>query len=251
MLPWARNEPYDAYADISFFRGDFCHENRIEETPKCDGQTSQNEVRILPLLVTDDIEAALEARSYDRIRQLALALSAVFKGVGVKSNLESMNEQLQSVTGRDYNSAFTLARTSHNTLRVRFGAVNQAMARYSMIPQTHNVTLLLMVPKAMLEEKEVHGKTVRMVSRTAIVDAQDGKELDDKYSKYGPDEVLKVLAVRGIEKPVPPGELYSLQRYVAANDYAEFRKYVEDKLQKYVNQDLKRPEDSIRKLALG
>ena len=87
LLPWARNEPYDAYADISFFRGDFCHENRIEETPKCDGQTSQNEVRILPLLVTDDIEAALEARSYDRIRQLALALSAVFKGVGVKSNL--------------------------------------------------------------------------------------------------------------------------------------------------------------------
>ena len=239
LLPWARREPYDAYADISFFMGDFSLEDRSEQTLKWDGRTSQNEVRILPLLVTDDIEAALEARSFDRIRQLALALSASMKGVGLESNLESVNEQLQSVTGRDYNSAFTLARVSHNTLRVRFGALNQGMARYSMIPQTHNVTLLLMVPTKP-GKKGLDNRTVRLVSRTAFIDARNGNELMDDPKRRieeigGALKDCKIDPEKEKKGDECLHECLDLPRLVAGNNWAEFRECVNRKCVKKKN----------------
>jgi len=222
LLPWARREPYDAYADISFFRGDFPRHrifpgDQVQETgyvrlntgkdgapflnknPELsNGRTSQKDVRVLPLLVTDDVEAAIEARSLDRVRQIAFALSVAIKGVGLQSNLEKMTEQLESVSSLDYNSAFTVARVSENTLRVRFGALNQAQAQYAVIPQAHNVTLLLMVPTNMVNKNEISERTVRLVSRTAFIDARDGTELEDN-SQYRVEAIQKVLQARKIE----------------------------------------------------
>ena len=252
LLPWARREPYDAYADISFFAGDFSlpdipRGSRVDQEPGAesdqrakriepfninnsspsDWETSRKEVRVLPLLVTDDIEAALEARSLDRIRQLAFALSAAAQGIGLESKIDKVNEQLESVAGRDYNSAFTVARASHNTLRVRFGAMNQAQAQYSMIPQTHNVTLLLMVPKEMCQQKVP--QMVRLVLRTSFVDARDGTELEDDRD-WDEKELGKVLKAHGIDKEREERKskenIGLLRHLVAANNYTGFREHV-------------------------
>ena len=40
-----------------------------------------------------------------------------------------------------------MARLSENSLRVRLGALQQASARFAMVPRNHYVTLLLMVPE--------------------------------------------------------------------------------------------------------
>jgi hypothetical protein len=130
---------------------------------------------IVPLLVTDDLEAAIQSKSVDQIRQLALALAASIHGVGVEGDLQKMDEQLRTVLGRDFNSTFTIARASDNTVRMRFGASLQAQSHYAMIPQAHNVTLLVLVPKAYVDGE--HSPLLRLVSKTNFLDAECGCEL--------------------------------------------------------------------------
>jgi hypothetical protein len=135
-----------------------------------------------------------------------------------------VNEQLESVAGRDYNSAFTVARVSHNTLRVRFGALNQAQAQYSMIPQTHNVTLLLMVPEEICQQTVP--QMVRLVLRTSFVDARDGTGLEDDLD-WGEELLRKALKAHGIDKERESKEdIRLLQNLVAANNYTGFREHV-------------------------
>lgn len=103
--------------------------------------------KIVPLLVTDDIEAALRSGSAEQIRQIALGLSAAFHGVGVSGDIQNVDQQLRTVLGHDLNSTFTVARVSDNTIRARFGAQYSASSHYAVVPQTHTVTLLMLVKK--------------------------------------------------------------------------------------------------------
>lgn len=131
--------------------------------------------RVVPLLVTDNLEAAIQSSSVDQIRQLALALAATVQGIGVEGDLQKTDEQLRTVLGRDFNSTFTVARASDNTVRLRFGASLQAQSHYAMIPQAHNVTLLVLVPKAYVDGDGP--TTLRLVSKTTFTDAECGNEL--------------------------------------------------------------------------
>src|SRR5574337_2160671 len=58
LMPRRRDLPYDAYTDVAMFAGDF-------------GDVQQDDVpHLIPLLVTDDLEAMVQSRSVDQIRQL-------------------------------------------------------------------------------------------------------------------------------------------------------------------------------------
>jgi hypothetical protein len=233
FMPRTRNEPYDVYASISFFKDDFPEyfvdspcgpgkpprtEDLVAELTKkfgsWKGESSTRDVRIIPLLVTDDIETAIESRSVEQLRQFTLALEAMVQGVSVGADAQHSYDKLQAVVAHNYNSQFTVARASENTLRVRFGAAQQAAAHYAAIPQTHNVTLLVLVPKA----DPPH--LVHVVSKMTMVDAERGKELPVSETEL--HAIRKVLREHEITKGLDRKHVNLLSRCVWANDYQAF-----------------------------
>lgn len=126
--------------------------------------------QVVPLLVTDSIEAATHSRSVEQVRQFLLALSATLNGVGLGGDFQHVEQQVRNALGRDLNSTFTVGRISDNTIRLRFGAVQNPQLGYAMVPQTHNVTLLVLVDK-----RAITGNAVRFVSSTEFAHARTGQ----------------------------------------------------------------------------
>ncbi|MBY6263718.1 hypothetical protein EI613_17610 [Azospirillum sp. 412522] len=145
-MPFARNEPYDLYADLSFFPDYDPDKNdtKLEQPPL-----------VIPLLATDNLTTTQRSRAVDLVRQYGLALGGSTPGVAAQAELKRLSDDLKSVIGRDLDSVFTVARLADNSIRVRMGAVAQPEAGHAMVPRTHNVTLLVMVPKAYEKSKPV------------------------------------------------------------------------------------------------
>lgn len=205
MMPAARNEPYDAYATFSFFNeveGEGSDLAKIAKGPPAQLRTPF----LIPLLVTDNLEAAVHSRTVDTVRQFGLALSLLVQGFAASAEAERLLEELKAVLGRDLNSLLTVARLSDNTLRVRLGALSQAEARYAMVPRTHNVTLLLLVAKEYADPPKVaapgkvHRPRMRVLARTSMVDAERGRELPAR----DPDEQAEVRYRVLRNRIVPP-----------------------------------------------
>jgi hypothetical protein len=183
LMPSRRHAPYDAYTTLSFFiPGDRAHGAPQMLALSGLSRTTSDTVfaepfgngpKVLPVVVTDNLEASVQSRSFDRVSTLLTSLLD-YKDA---SFIEPMYGALvygalrDQVFGRDLNSLLTVARVSENTLRIRLGASQEATANYAMVPRNHNVTLLLMVPEGSAPLMEV-------VSKTVLVDAETGESLD-------------------------------------------------------------------------
>jgi hypothetical protein len=135
VMPGRRDTDLDVYTLISFF----LDENSIDN----------DDLKIVPLLVTDEIEAASESNSDEQVRALQLALEAAYKGVGASGSIDSLNQSINNILDNNINSTFSVAQASENTLKVRFAAVQNG-ASYQLIAQPHDVTILLLVPRKAL-----------------------------------------------------------------------------------------------------
>jgi hypothetical protein len=124
---------------------------------------------IIPLLATDNLEAADNDRVLNQIRGLNLALAGMFNGIGASAGGDWFKQNLESVNGRDLNGLMTLGRLNENTLRVRLGAMLQSKSEFAMVPRTHNVAIVVMVPKGF--------SGLSVFSRTVFRNAITGKEL--------------------------------------------------------------------------
>jgi hypothetical protein len=176
--------------------------------------------RILPLLVTDDIVAALQSRSTEKIAQFGLALSALFNGVGVGADLQKTSDKLRSSLGRDFNSTFTVARSSDNTMLVRFGALQQAAATYTMIPQSHYVSLVLLVPK---KDPQPERQVMRLLAKTIFIDATKGTPLPSRPASELLIKAKTVFRNHGYpEDKLTESGAIVLLGHVARNDFATF-----------------------------
>jgi hypothetical protein len=138
---------------------------------------------IVPLLVTENIESLQYDRSRENMVQLALSLLVMANAVGAKGDFEKVSKDLQRFVGRDFNSLLALGRLSDNTVQVRLGAMQRGTLdnedhTYVMVPRTHNVTLLVLVPKNYNEKK------LTLLARTTMFDAESGVMLtNDTTSK--------------------------------------------------------------------
>jgi hypothetical protein len=193
LMPRRRHQPYDTYTTVSFFtpdadisRGDVSSARagallldvpmaspvNGEKHPASDVTPNEPSrvLSVIPLVVTDNLEASIDSRTAYEASQLALSLLFLTKTTSTL-DLEVLQRELKSMArGRDLNSLLTLARISENTLRIRIGAVQEATTDYAMVPRNHNVTLLLMVPREAPQQ-------VQVVAKTSFFDVSDGKEL--------------------------------------------------------------------------
>ncbi|MCC6151849.1 MAG: hypothetical protein IT461_16490 [Planctomycetes bacterium] len=127
---------------------------------------------VVPLLVTDGMERSFGSRTTLVMQQYSLALSAMLKYFSAAGESTYQLQDLLATVGNDYNSLFSVARISENSIQVRIGAMLQSTAQFTMVPQNRYVTMLLLVPK----EVET-GEKVNMLSRTSFVDCKTGEQL--------------------------------------------------------------------------
>lgn len=156
VMPGRRDTDLDAYTLISFFL----------RCPKF----GSSDLKIIPLLVTDEITAASESNSAQQIRALQVALALAYKGIGASGGISGLNQKLNTVLDNNFSSAFTVAQASENTLKVRFGSVPSGDG-YKLLPQTHDVTVLLLVPRRQLI---CHSARISAYSLTTYVDPTTG-----------------------------------------------------------------------------
>jgi len=186
LLPKSRGAPLDAYSTIAFFnasegddvdaidsKGGF-EEEEAEAQESVADRAPRGPI-VLPLLVTDNLESGDVFDSARRIRAMAVAAGYATTGFGITAGAESVQQDSEQTEGSDLNSLMTVARVSPNTLRVRLGAMQQGSTPLAMVPRSHNVTLLVMVPSG---ESEHAWNRVKLVARTVFTHAATGEELD-------------------------------------------------------------------------
>jgi len=143
---------------------------------------AEDNPEIVPLLVTDNVEAMLRSRSVDSISQFAASLMFMTKGFGGMFDIQRREEKLQSILGKELNSLLTVSKTSGNSIRVRLGAAHQVQSKYAIVPRTHNITLVVLVPKPHTTEKvklEDLKREVEIISESTFVHVETGEELKD------------------------------------------------------------------------
>lgn len=206
LMPNARREPYDAYTTVTFVPADH--------------QESETKViRIVPLLVTDNIESTRRAELAQQIRDLSLAASAMAGNTGLTASARKHLDRMVNAQSTDFNSLMTVARLSENSLRVRLGAI-RGNDRYSIVPRTHNITLVVMAPENM--------KELAYISRTQLVDAVHGTPLSAGTTGVFGWRLENVIGewVRDYELPDDPGYYVELMSLAQSADYVGFRDHL-------------------------
>lgn len=201
LLPRVRNAPYDAYTTVSFFPWDEALLPRIPirlaDAPDPTSRPASGcgpAPVVVPLLVTDDVETTRASHSVDTVRQYALALSALLRGFSLSADVERYTDELVTTAGRDYNSLYTVSRLAENTLRVRMGAPRTSTGQHFMLPQTHNVTALLMMPEG---ADPAAARSAVALARTEFVDAETGDPLAPRDGRARREATAAALRLAG------------------------------------------------------
>jgi hypothetical protein len=174
MQPLSRNLPYDTYINISLLpgsvKGDLAYDpayalNELELPP----------IVILPVLIIDNIESAIISTTLERIKEAGISLGGGIKSAGARIDAKGGTDFGQSALGYDKNSLMTIGRVNETTVVVRLGAAQQGSYKYSMIPRTHDFSLLVLVRESM--------SSLSVVTRSVLRDAETGQQLKSKRDR--------------------------------------------------------------------
>ncbi|MGB0768052.1 MAG: hypothetical protein ACPGYV_10115, partial [Phycisphaeraceae bacterium] len=163
--PWFDDVDLDAYTTVSFFK----NKDKTEDADPLPG----GEIRVMPLLVTDHIEAALASRNIEELRRLALVLSVADNQIGGSANYQSLMNSLEESLALEQNSLISVSRESENSIRVRLGGNYTTQAK-RIATRNHPITLVVLV-RDTPEERQAR------IDRFAIAqeDAPSDKPKDD------------------------------------------------------------------------
>jgi hypothetical protein len=210
VMPYRRNLPYDIHARISFFpkfpdceSSSTAEPSSSPETPPKAISSSKNDCinaelpRVVPILVTDDIERAMKSSAAEVAKQIGLALSLMVQSVGANLSANKTNQSIKEISGQDINSRLTVSRLTDNTIYVRIGASYESTAGPALVGQTYNISLLVLIPKAYFVGKDYERKPIIQVyQHNELQDTLDGSILADRpISKfvYQADQVMQSI----------------------------------------------------------
>ena len=152
-FPYSKHQPYDVYLDLSFF-------------PKRAHQGIAAPV-IYPVLITDNLEGQSVSRAAELVRQIGLAADVLSSGFAGTLGLSSFNARAGAVFGTDLTSTFTVGKSSENSMTVVLGAARNPVSDYAMIRRTHNVSVLMMLPKA-ISDMTGNNRAVDVLTTTEL-----------------------------------------------------------------------------------
>jgi hypothetical protein len=176
VLPYARYEPYDVYTNISFFPQSAAEQANKSALLSLETQGQLDDGKgaaiVVPLLATDNFEASSQSSAANSVQQAAISLLGLVQGVGIRAGNGRLLDEIRAVTGRELNALTTTSRLNNNTLRVRLGATFNNQAEYTMVPQTHNVSVVVILPKGT--------DHVDIIARTTLRHATKGTDLPER-----------------------------------------------------------------------
>jgi hypothetical protein len=199
--PFSDQHPYDTYANLAFFCDPVAPEVAHIETNGFKAVPAVPEPRlpiVIPLLVTDQVEAALLAGRTEELRELALTLAAAFAGIGGQASLEKIDQAIQRTAGRSYRSLFTVGRLADNMLRIRIAArtIPDASNKpggfgYETMARNHFVTVLVLVPRDDAVARVNGEQTVYLATRYEYRDPKSGRPFGVGRNVQGDSDALK------------------------------------------------------------
>jgi hypothetical protein len=150
---------------------------------------------VVPFLVADDMEVALKSRATEAAQQIALALNFMVHAVGGNVGLNNLNTVLTAVSSQDLSSVLTVARDNDSTLYIHIAPNNQASGSPSLVGQTYDVAVLLLVPRRDFVWRGDHfdPATISLVSYTQFRDAASGEILPSRPRDTLADDLDRVL----------------------------------------------------------
>jgi hypothetical protein len=178
--PHQHGLPYDSVFEIHFAA-------EGATGPNAGAATAAGAIYALPLLVTDAIEETSEAQQAQVIRQLGLQLAATGGMANASAGLQRTLAALEAEQDARPNSLMSLGRVDDSTIRVRLGA-NRFGSDYEMLPRTHNVSLVLLVPLDLVREHRASSGGRRADSRVAtpLVQMTANVRYEDAMSRVRP-----------------------------------------------------------------
>jgi hypothetical protein len=227
LQPRQRGQALDAYATFSFAaqrpepRAGFESSRDLSDVsglgflslgrlfsggqPVLCGPDPDRPIKVVPILVTDNLEAASGDRASTVLREYGLALSAMAQGVGLSGSVAREIQNLEAVLGRDANSLLTVSRVTDDSLRARFGAAFQARTGLAMIPRNHTVTVLLLVPRSTVANRPCPLRRTELVTtvQSEFVNAVTGVKLADRTHSETVRVIQQMLVRLGIPATVP------------------------------------------------
>jgi len=176
------------------------------------------------MFVTDNLEGALSSKVEERLRQFALALTAIGGSGSGGVNYNRLKSRLDSSLGVDLNSLLTVNSVNDNSIKVRMGAVRRANKGGAIVPRNHYITVLVLVPDDLESRSEVTilGKSTFRHSHTGRVKA--GRETMDGQDKILKKSLLKYnLSIAHAKEIVNDAEnLGDIFTYVVSNNFTKF-----------------------------
>jgi hypothetical protein len=171
-------------------------ENRVQSAyvaPEC--AASSRIPVVVPFLVADDMQVALKSEASEIARQFATALNFMVHGVGGNASLNDLKATLTSISSQDLSSVLTVARDNDNTLYIRIAPSNQASNEPSLVGQTYDVAVLLLVPRRYFVR---YGDTLApaslsLVTYTQFRDATSGEVLAPQPDAHYVSDLNRIL----------------------------------------------------------
>jgi hypothetical protein len=149
-------------------------------------------VYVIPLLNTDNLEAQLYSGSRAEVLDVAFAILGTLGGIGLSTESSARLEKIKKSLGRNYNSLLSISRVADNTLRVRLGAQSHDGDSYAMVPRSHLVPVLLLVPCGV--------DKIDVMSRADFVDAERGTRLAQREPERVHALARQVFESQGCKK---------------------------------------------------
>jgi hypothetical protein len=206
--------------------------------PRCLFTISLPTPIVVPFLVADDMEMALKSRTSEAAQQIAFALNLMVHGVGANAGLNDVKAALNAIQSRDLTSALTVARDNDNTLYIHIEPNNQASGDPSLVGQTYDVAVLLLVPRGYFTAKDgrLSPAQIATLTFTQFRDASTGEvlprrtegayitELDGVVLPYVTDRTGWWEKLSNDQKIKATDPLIGA---IEAADFAQFQQYLE------------------------
>lgn len=250
VMPGSRNQPYDAYSTISFFTApeqkpatswvyDSLNHPAIRDEYalrvsdalrkyKCE----TSEVRVIPLLVTDNLESSLHTNALQRIRDIAVALNGTLSNIGIGVGTRASNEEIDKTLGKNLNSIFALGQPAPNAVVARLGAAF-SNGKFVTVGRTYGVSVLVLA-KTMASHPGDYGAAgsevipcpaIRFMATTQMHDAHGRTFLPMRLETVAQRQLIALLGSRNINN-ISAAKAGTLLADAAAADFSTFKTHL-------------------------
>lgn len=238
VMPSRRSLPYDAITDITFHgrdvanltgyaeRGSFAAtydpltgKPTVPSALSPDSCRNGGNIRVLPMVVTDNLEGLAASRSSDIANQLGLALLATAGNVGLEGKLGLTREALRDALGRDMNSLFSVGRVTEDTIRVSLGASLRPGAEPALIKRSHNLSVVVLVRPCEWNKEQI----VTAVAKTSFSDVKSGALLQPRSYREIAVQIEKSIEGKYLFSDLHTADYFELYHLASLQNFDDFR----------------------------